>query len=287
LFTGRETDILDNGSLKIQNNRNRSYEYSTGRWLQQDPLGIVPNDNSQINSFEIFNQYERSLNLYEFISSNPVKAMDPYGLWESDVHYDQTKKWARFDNLMSPSAAEKVAFYDNYVDTWKNPVTTDKEVLSWHFSMPHDPELYWGPTDSRFNHSEDQIEKAIELCKSAAGEGSQKQKELVGKALEELGKGLHPLQDWAAHGTWIPLSTKYHILPFHPGGTDDKTLIFKHSGDGFLRDWADLGEVPKKPYFTHGFARYNETKNMTLDYLNSFKRECSAPCKCFIYGANN
>jgi hypothetical protein len=26
LFTGREVDILDNGSLKIQNNRNRSYD---------------------------------------------------------------------------------------------------------------------------------------------------------------------------------------------------------------------------------------------------------------------
>ena len=40
LFTGRRVDILDNGSLKIQYNRNRYYDYYTGRWLTHDPLGI-------------------------------------------------------------------------------------------------------------------------------------------------------------------------------------------------------------------------------------------------------
>ncbi len=33
LFTGRRVDILDSGSLKIQYNRNRYYDYYTGRWL--------------------------------------------------------------------------------------------------------------------------------------------------------------------------------------------------------------------------------------------------------------
>jgi hypothetical protein len=42
LFTGRRVDILDNGSLKIQYNRNRYYDYYTGRWLTHDPLGINP-----------------------------------------------------------------------------------------------------------------------------------------------------------------------------------------------------------------------------------------------------
>ena len=40
LFTGRRVDILDNGSLKIQYNRNRYYDYYSGRWLTHDPLGI-------------------------------------------------------------------------------------------------------------------------------------------------------------------------------------------------------------------------------------------------------
>jgi len=43
LFTGRELDILDYGSLKIQYNRNRYYDSYTGRWTTQDPLGITLN----------------------------------------------------------------------------------------------------------------------------------------------------------------------------------------------------------------------------------------------------
>jgi RHS repeat-associated protein len=62
LFTGRETDILDNGSLKIQYNRNRSYDYATGRWLQRDPAGYVD-----------------SFNLYEYVRSSPIQNRDPSG----------------------------------------------------------------------------------------------------------------------------------------------------------------------------------------------------------------
>lgn len=39
LFTGRRVDILDDGSLKIQYNRNRYYDYHTGRWLTQRSTG--------------------------------------------------------------------------------------------------------------------------------------------------------------------------------------------------------------------------------------------------------
>ncbi|MHC4573042.1 MAG: hypothetical protein ACYS76_02730 [Planctomycetota bacterium] len=41
LFTDRRVDILDNGSLKIQYNRNRYYNYHTGRWLSHDPSGHI------------------------------------------------------------------------------------------------------------------------------------------------------------------------------------------------------------------------------------------------------
>jgi len=44
LFTASRVDILDSGSLKIQYNRNRYYDYYTGRWLTHDPLGIDPRD---------------------------------------------------------------------------------------------------------------------------------------------------------------------------------------------------------------------------------------------------
>jgi len=62
LFTGRRVDILDNCSLKIQYNRNRYYDYYTGRWLTHDPLAYVD-----------------GMNLYEYVRSNPVVFVDPDG----------------------------------------------------------------------------------------------------------------------------------------------------------------------------------------------------------------
>jgi hypothetical protein len=38
LFTGRRVDILDNGSLTIQYNRNPYCDYYTGRWTTHNPL---------------------------------------------------------------------------------------------------------------------------------------------------------------------------------------------------------------------------------------------------------
>jgi RHS repeat-associated protein len=43
MFTGRRVDFLDNGSLTLQYNRHRYYDYYTGRWTTHDPLGITPN----------------------------------------------------------------------------------------------------------------------------------------------------------------------------------------------------------------------------------------------------
>ena len=55
LFTGRTLDVLDNGSLKLQYNRNRYYDYYTGRFFTHDPMGYVD-----------------GINLYEYGGSNPV-----------------------------------------------------------------------------------------------------------------------------------------------------------------------------------------------------------------------
>ena len=81
-FTGRRVDILDNGSLKIQYNRNRYYDYYTGRWLTHDPLGITPNP-QKLNKFGTFGQYTDGLSLYESGSSNPISRSDPWGLVSS------------------------------------------------------------------------------------------------------------------------------------------------------------------------------------------------------------
>jgi RHS repeat-associated protein len=79
LFTGRRVDILDNGSLKIQYNRNRYYDYYTGRWLTHDPLGINPAGGRE-NWFEPLSQYSTGMNIYEYGRSAPLVWADAYGL---------------------------------------------------------------------------------------------------------------------------------------------------------------------------------------------------------------
>ena len=64
LFTGREVDFLDSGSLTLQYNRNRYYDYDTGRWLTYDPLGYVD-----------------CLNLYEYAVNRPTVSIDPFGFY--------------------------------------------------------------------------------------------------------------------------------------------------------------------------------------------------------------
>jgi RHS repeat-associated protein len=63
-FQGHIHDRLDNGNLNLLDARNRTYDPATARWLQHDPLG-----------------YSDSMNLYEFVYSNPSNYIDPWGLW--------------------------------------------------------------------------------------------------------------------------------------------------------------------------------------------------------------
>jgi RHS repeat-associated protein len=78
LFTGRRVDILDSGSLKTQYNRNRYYDYYTGRWVTQDPLGITPNM-VLWNSFSPGTQLKDGLNIYEYVKSRPLRYLDSSG----------------------------------------------------------------------------------------------------------------------------------------------------------------------------------------------------------------
>ena len=288
LFTGRRLDILDNGSLKIQYNRNRYYDHYTGRFTTHDPLGITPNA-QRPNIFDIIGQYKDGINLYTYASDRPTMDLDPQALWTHDTHYFRTILWAYKENLMLAWAAERVGYWNNYVDTWKNPVTFNKETLGWHFDTGGVTELNpaWEPTDSRYCHTQDELQEAISICKSGKWEDRH---EIAREALEHLGKALYPLQDWVAHGTWKPWTTMWHF-PFHPSGTDRWGWDFKFAEDGILRDWDLYGGRPTMwPWglFKRGNLRSKLTKERTIRYLNFFRNEIKGTkCFCPIYAINN
>jgi len=78
-FTGRRLDELDNGSLKVYNYRHRYYDMYMGRFTTHDPLGITPNPQKP-NRFKSVGQYGDSINLYQYVTSNPAIMSDPWGL---------------------------------------------------------------------------------------------------------------------------------------------------------------------------------------------------------------
>ena len=80
-FTGRRVDYLNNDDLKLQYSRNRYYSNSLGRFYQHDPLGITPRPQKP-NVFGIIGQYKDGMSLYEYVRSNPVMNVDPWGLLE-------------------------------------------------------------------------------------------------------------------------------------------------------------------------------------------------------------
>ena len=277
IFTGRRVDSFDSGSLRLQYNRNRYYDYYTGRWLSHDTFAIT----TILNDFSIFEpakQYSDSVNLYQYARSQPTKLLDPKGFWGSAVHYGETKKLAiSSEHWMYYWAADIVGRADLNVDPfvlfW--PFHTTSKNLSWHFDIPHDATLSWGSSDSRYVHAEEELLKAIN--KFWKKEITDKD---ISEALEHLGTALHPVQDWVTHGTWDPTWNNWFNWRGHPKGSDSWDEDFDSEVDGILRDYERDG-IDKKGNFDEGTIRQKRTQEMTLEYLNKFKRTIPKHGKCY------
>ena len=209
------------------------------------------------------------LNWYVYCSSNPINNTDPTGKWKSDVHYDDTKRWAK-EAGFSNDDAETLANYDNFTDnvaSGKSPVASDQ---TYHFDrnpsvvdsrMEHAKQrlndAIWqknqasinysnsmaalDPNDAEYEHKRQQIERQYEREKEYA--------------LALLGEGLHALQDVDAHGQ-IGVND---LIASHVGmeGVDDRNY-----------DWTDNSCTNVQ--YSGEQKRYNSTKSWTMWYLNQY-----------------
>jgi hypothetical protein len=101
-------------------------------------------------------------------------------------------------------------------------------------------------------------------------------------ALVHLGKSLHPLQDWVAHGTWDPTYGLWNITNWrwHPKGADDFDKDDSRSADGRLQD--DLtSDSNQEKYLVPGSKRAELTKKMTKERLLAFKRGIPRYGRCW------
>ena len=150
------------------------------------------------------------LNWYVYVHNNPLKYVDPTGMWGSDVHNRDDEKrigtyyWA-LEVGMDPISADKLAKRTYGVDWgWlTNPILGQK----FHFNTNSTGR------DSRLIIAERELELAISLKGKAYSimGGARSTREKLGgpyyelsamlydQALEHLALGLHALQDSHAH----------------------------------------------------------------------------------------
>ena len=161
LFTGRRVDILDSGSLKIQYNRNRYYDYYSGRWLTHDPLGITPNPQLP-NRFGPIGQYKDGMNVYEYTSSNPVNKFDMFGTRTCDFDLRDGVLRAPIGDIVGRTEISIWYIHTGVMggdctgDCWKLHVTCCAQVIMWSL-------LSDDPVDSQGNSSHQHEIKHAEI----------------------------------------------------------------------------------------------------------------------------
>ncbi|CAB1215064.1 RHS repeat-associated core domain-containing protein [Acinetobacter bouvetii] len=84
------TSLYDNGY--------RQYDPTIGRYLTPDPMGTVD-----------------GLNPYLYVANNPLNKVDPYGLYQTDMHYYMTYFLAITAGIDSDNA-RRIALATQFVD---------------------------------------------------------------------------------------------------------------------------------------------------------------------------
>jgi len=82
LFTARPFDQ----DTQLQNNLNRWYDASVGRWLSEDPIGFAAGDG----------------NLYRYVRNNPATELDPSGLVECNKQTVGARRGVATDTVFAP-----------------------------------------------------------------------------------------------------------------------------------------------------------------------------------------
>jgi len=155
-YTGRETD--DYTGLMFY--RARFYDPQTGRFINEDPIGL-----------------SGGINSYSYASNNPINKTDPSGLYELDVHYYLTYFLAMKTGCFSEKYARDIAEGNQGTD--ENPKYSPGARKAFQNDMYH--ALHPGGHDWHLNfHWQNAINK---------GKGN----------AEQMGRYLHYMQDTYSH----------------------------------------------------------------------------------------
>jgi len=226
----------------------RHYDPRHGRWLQRDPSGYVD-----------------GMNLYEYTKSRPARLADPIGRWGFDGHAEQTSYWAVAEG-MKRLAALTVGLdnhgTDSLLGTGYLPIAGEQ---SRHFNRSS------AGLDSRLGWARDEMRNAKDWCRKGGDCAT-----LV--AARDLGRGLHSLQDWWAHGEYSS-GNSFVIEPHGPGydewGMDAVWENGNPTPQGrapqyFVQSYWFFASETGWPNWARGTLRQHGTESDSRAYLREF-----------------
>jgi len=229
----------------------RSYDPATMQFLSKD---IVKADGEE--------------SAYQYCSGDPVGKVDPAGMWAEDIHLGEwvarygTKYWAMSAG-MTTGDAEVVAKANNGLD-WNWDTSAFNKFYKGHYrsqgALDYFIERYGGAV-WWWNHKR-------------LGQTPDDKK----KALQELGKGLHALQDCHAHLWWDPRGQPTHIsrnalgMPSPTAFDHVDYDVYRMSNGQYRHVYLGINGRLKSPRF---LLSESETKKQ----INNFKRATNYPNK--------
>ncbi len=269
-FTGRRLDVVydDTGQpTPLYYYRARNYDPVHGRFLQRDPAGYVD-----------------GMNLYEYVSSSPRVLSDPTGRWGFDVHAEKTLYWAVAEG-MKRRAALRVGLdnhgTDSLIGTGFLPIVGEQ---SRHFNRNS------GGQDSRLRWAREEMKNAKGWCDNT-GHWSP----LV--AARDLGRGLHSLQDWWAHGEYSsgnsfviePHSAEYDVWRLDAVWENGSPTPQGRAPQYFVQSYWFFASETSWPNWAPGTLRQSGTERDSRAYIREFLSwlRSSGRCECKKYFLKN
>jgi RHS repeat-associated protein len=179
---------------RLHDNFHRTYNPSTGRYLQADPLGYPDGPDS-----------------YLYASGDPVNRVDPLGLYEEDVHYYMTFALARLAGL-SAKKANTIASAAQFVDDndftrplyLVEPKFHVDRLAKYHFTQSGFDPVQGGMTKAAYqdarvkNPANPQITNLLNAANYGIGNPYVKEHDQCLRA-QLFGEYLHALEDTFGH----------------------------------------------------------------------------------------
>jgi len=191
-FTGKELD----DETGLQYYGARYYDPLIGRFVSMDP--VVKDEGSKPLADVLPNP--QALNAYSYVTNNPLKFVDPTGMYKEDVHYDMTYFVAMVAGL-SDYQSRAVAYYDQMTDRWSGSMPGDKR-------RPIESARNYVNGTTEYYHFASRYDAKRRISDAIAA-----------RSLSYFGMSLHTLQDTYSHAGLDPES---HL---EAGDTPDLTHL--------------------------------------------------------------